>query len=66
VNNSTSYTFEQAAAPERTQCKLFFPNGSIDTPGLDTPVKPQPIGKKKSKETAGRRKNTTKCYRISR
>ena len=42
-----SITFEQAAAPERTQCKLFSPNGSIDTPGLDTPVKPQPIGKKK-------------------
>jgi hypothetical protein len=58
-----SVTFEQAAPPERTQCKLFSPNGSIDTPGLDTPVIPQPIGKKKSKKTAGRRKNTTKRYR---
>ena len=44
-----SITVAQAVIPERTQCKLFSPEGSTDTPELELPVISRPIGKIRTK-----------------
>ncbi len=45
-----SITMAQNAAVERTQCKLFSPDGNTESSGVETPAQaPRPIGKKRAK-----------------